>query len=724
LAGRPIHRRDLLRALAAGTAIPAKAQSIGIAVAQVTRRTIRITVKAGGAAIPQNSALLPAALNTAAEPVFDLERARRIVKGDFRVTIEPERLRLRIDHSGRTVQQLGLDLAAGTLTFSTADGPILGLGEGGPQFDKRGSLDEMKNGQSGYHQRTFGARVPIPLVIGSGGWAMFIHQPAGKFDFTNPPQARFLPAAGPATTPLDLFLIAAREPSGILEEYCRLTGFPDMPPLWSLGYLQSHRTLAGKEEVLEIARTFRAKQLPCDALIYLGTGFCPSGWNTGHNSFAFNPQVFADPAAIIGELHRQHFRVVLHTVFREPSLEGTVQDACAVPNPRQAGCYWRMHREVFATGVDGWWPDEGDQLDAASRLCRDRLYYDGPLADRPNVRPFALHRNAYAGTQRYGAFVWSGDVSSTWETLRIHVPVAINTGLSGLPFWGTDIGGFVPTKELTGELYVRWFQFGAFCPLFRSHGRTWKLRLPWQWNTGDMGPSELTGSGSANPDPSELHNAAVEPVCRRYLNLRYRLMPYLYSAVRECHETGMPIMRALWLHYADDPTAVLRGDEYLWGRDILVAPVVERGAAERKLYLPRGLWYDFWTESATQGGHEMTRSVDLETIPLFVRAGAILPFAPLRQYTSEAVDGPTQLAIYPGADGRFILYDDDGVSYDFRGGKFTKLRCEWHDRTRELRLTPETGTKAPGHQEFEIRLAPQKQVRRVVFEGTPLSLHL
>src|SRR5206468_7681976 len=159
------------------------------------------------------------------------------------------------------------------------------------------------------------------------------------------------------------------------------------------------------------------------------------------------------------------------------------------------------------------------------------------------------------------------------------------------------------------------------------------------------------------PDPGELHNPQVETICRKYLELRYRLMPYLYSAVRECATTGMPVMRALWLHYPDDKTAVARGDEYLWGRDILVAPVAERGATERAVYLPDGRWYDFWTDEAVAGGRVVERPVDLSTMPLFVRSGAILPLGPVRQYTSEPVDAPVAVQIYPGADGAFTMYE-------------------------------------------------------------------
>ena len=241
-------------------------------------------------------------------------------------------------------------------------------------------------------------------------------------------------------------------------------------------------------------------------------------------------------------------------------------------------------------------PTRATRSDGPSRLARIRMYWEGCQIDRPDQRPYALHRNGYAGMQRYAAFLWSGDVYSTWPTLRTHVSVAINTGLSGIPYWGTDIGGFVPTKDLTGELYVRWFQFGAFCPLFRSHGRTWMLRLPWGWNTGELGPNEIRTYGdAANPDPSELHNADVEPICRKFLELRYRLMPYLYSVVRESCQTGLPVMRALWLHHPDDADAVACGDEYLWGPNILVAPVIAPRFEPRRVYLPRGLWYDFWS---------------------------------------------------------------------------------------------------------------------------------
>ncbi len=241
-----------------------------------------------------------------------------------------------------------------------------------------------------------------------------------------------------------------------------------------------------------------------------------------------------------------------------------------------------------------------------------------------------------------------------------------------------------------------------------------------------MGHNEISNyrGGAANPDPSELRNAEVEPILKKYLELRYRMMPYLYSAARETHETGLPIMRAIWLHYPDDSIAVSRGDEYLWGRDVLVAPVTEKGASERRLYLPRGDWYDFWTEEKVAGGREINRPVDLATMPLYARAGAIIPFGPIKQYTGEKVDGPLTLIVYPGADGAFTLYEDDGATFNYRRGEWMKVRIAWNNARRalSLRLAPGSKMLPPLRRVIEVRLVGEKTARHVVFEGRPLEV--
>jgi alpha-glucosidase (family GH31 glycosyl hydrolase) len=647
--------------------------------------------------------------------------------GKIIVEIVPDPLECIVTrNSGEFIQRIKINRANGIVAFASANSPLLGLGEGGPQFDRRGSTDQMRSGQGGYKLATHGGRVPIPWVIGTSGWAMLFHAPFGTFDFTGT-EALFQPPTAEKALPLDIFFIGANDPAIIMSEYTRLTGKPELPPLWSLGYQQSHRTLANREEILTEAKSFREKKLPCDALIYLGTGFCPSGWNTENGSFSWNSNVFPDPKEMLDQLHGDNFHVVVHSVILTDKLRGSVSDHCELPSfdEEQASCYWNAHRKDFAMGVDGWWPDEGDPMDIASRLVRNRMYWEGPQIDRPNERPYALHRNGYAGMQRYASFLWSGDVYSTWETLKTHVPIGINTGLTGIPYWGTDIGGFVPTPEFTAELYLRWFQFGAFCPLFRCHGRNWKLRLPWGWNTGDPGPMEISRyEGAAIPDSSQLHNAQVEPICRKYLELRYRMLPYLYSTVRECALTGMPIMRALWLHYPDDPKAVARADEYLWGRDVLVAPVVEKGATSRQVYLPAGNWYDFWTGERIEGGREISRNVDLEIMPLYVRAGSILPLGPVKQYVHQESNEPLTISIYPGADGSFLLYEDDGKSFNYRRGEWMGLQMSWADSQRLFVLDLANGSRMRDPLRRNLEVTIDQTRRQVEFVGKRLEIRL
>jgi alpha-glucosidase/alpha-D-xyloside xylohydrolase len=350
------------------------------------------------------------------------------------------------------------------------------------------------------------------------------------------------------------------------------------------------------------------------------------------------------------------------------------------------------------------------------------MYFEGTQMYRPNQRVYALHRNGYAGMQRYASFLWSGDIQSRWETLKTHVAVGINTGLSGIPYWGTDIGGFVPTQEYTGELFARWFQFAAFNPLLRSHGRDWRLHLPGGWTKGQIGFQE---TASYKPDPKDLDNPAVEPVCKQYLELRSQMMPYLYSAVKETCETGLPVMRALWLHYPDDPAAVSRGDQYLYGRDLLLAPVVEKGAVSRSVYLPKDSWYDFWTHERVEGGREITKAVDLATIPLYVRAGAILPLGPVKQYVAESVDQPLTVWVHPGANGSFSLYEDDGRTSNYRKREFQRIEMTWNDAARRLQFRLGAGSRMMQPKKSIVaRVAGDTASHPITFEGKAIEIRL
>jgi alpha-glucosidase (family GH31 glycosyl hydrolase) len=699
-------------------------------ISEVSERTVRVELFA----LDENGKAIPPAPSTVLVPFTATEKFRarelsgekEVRVGALRVSIKPQPLTVSLRRAdGKLVQELGFDESASTnagVTFRTG-APVLGLGEGAQQFDRRGALYPMEPSWGGWNRPVLGSVVPSPFIIGSEGWALFAHRPEGQFDLRDG-KGRFIPrreARGNAS--MDLFIVDVREPADALAEYTRLTGKPVMPPKWALGYFQSHRTLAGPEEPLQIARTFREKKLPCDALIYLGTGYCTNGWNTGHGSLAFNTNAFVPEN--LAALHEMNFKVVFHVNRAPRNLFGTsmAEESSSLIHIRN---YWARHRNLLSLGVDGWWPDDGGELPLESRLTRHRCYYEGPLSDRSNVRPWSLHRTGYAGSQRYGGWIWSGDIDGKWETLAAHVSIGLNHGLSLTPFWGSDTGGFYPTRELSGELYARWFQFSAFCPSFRSHGRTWKLRLPWGWNTGEYGPIE----NNTNVDRAELHNAEVEPICKKFLELRYRLLPYNYTLAREACDTGLPMMRALWLHYPDDAEAVKLGSEYLWGRDILVAPVVEKGAKSRRIYLPAGTWFDWWTEKKVEGRKWIDRQIDLATIPLYVRAGAIVPLDPARQFTGQSVTEPTTLRIHPGANGAFTLYDDDGQSLGYRDGSDAKIiwiTARWDDAARRLTLEPDVRMKKwpGGVRVFAVEAAGDAmKSKQVEFHGERIEVRL
>ena len=703
---------------------------VELTISEVSERNVRLQLLP----MDEQGKTRPAAPSTVLVtfPVMEKLRTRElsgdkeIRVGQMRLLIKPQPLVVLVHRAEeRLVQELSFDDTAATnagIAFRV-NAPVFGLGEGAQQFDRRGALYPMEPSWGGWNRPVLGSVVPSPFVIGAEGWALFVHQPAGQFDLREG-KGRFIPRQEPpGKAALDLFLISVQEPAEALTEYIRLTGRPVMPPKWALGYFQSHRTLAGPEEPLQIARTFRKKELPCDALIYLGTGYCTNGWNTGHGSLEFNTNAFVPEN--LKALHDLNFKVVFHVNRAPRNLFGAsiTENSDSRFHIRN---YWARHRELFALGVDGWWPDDGDELPLEARLTRHRCYYEGALLDRPKVRPWSLHRTGYAGSQRYGGWIWSGDIDGKWETLAAHVSIGLNHGLSLTPFWGSDTGGFYPTRELTGELYTRWFQFSAFCPSFRSHGRTWKLRLPWGWNTGEYGPIE----NNRNVDPAELHNPEVEPICRRYLELRYRLLPYNYTLAREACDTGLPMMRALWLHYPNDPEAVKLGSEYLWGRDLLLAPVVEKGARSRRIYLPTGDWFDWWTGEKLEGKRWIERPVDLATLPLYARAGAIIPLDPVRQFTAQAVTSPTTLRVHPGADGAFTFYDDDGHSLGYRDGsdpKMVWIRLRWDDTSRRLSIDADERMKQwpGGVRVFDIEAVGRKaKPKQVEFRGERVVVDL
>ena len=758
-----------------GQQITAAGQPAQLDIRAAGDSSLRITLKplAFKAEFPETPAIVDRKYPAPAISVRELTKPVQRTIGTLNVSVRANPLTVTVMNGGRLVQELTFD-PDGTLSFKLDEHPVLGLGEGGPrpeqgtpwrqqsvQFDRRGKLDTM---EPRWQSDMYGSRNPVAMLLGTRGWGLFVATPWVHVDLRDAARGVFQPWQPPATDAgpqtqrnqqqnsvkgrppvdkmvpglYDVFVLDAHDPLKAIKDFSTITGPAAMPPKWALGYMQSHRTLEDERQILGVVDTFRAKQIPIDVVIYLGTGFSPRGWNTLQPSFDFNPDVFKrDPKTVIGEMHAKHVRVVVHMVpwdrDRLPTLHGTIP-----PQPDETldgshlQTYWQQHVNLVKSGVDAFWPDEGDWFNLFERITRHRLYYEGSLSTTPNVRPWSLQRNGYPGIAQWGGWVWSGDTETSWKTLEAQIAVGLNYSLSIGPYWGSDIGGFYPNNEYTGELYARWHQFAAFCGSFRSHGRTWHLRLPWGWGLADMGPRENDNKNTPLPPgdrrnilPSEMNNPAIEPVAKKYSELRYQLLPYTYTLAWEARDRGLPLMRALWLHYPDDATARGVGTEFLWGRDLLVAPVFTKGATSRELYLPAGEWYDWWTNEKASGGRRITRAVDLATMPIYVRAGAIIPVDPIRQYTSQPVTEPTTLKIYPGADGEFTLYEDDGISQEYLKGRGSWTRLVWNDRAKQLTIepgAPRGAANVTAPRTFRVVVMPNGAPRTITYTGARVRL--
>jgi alpha-D-xyloside xylohydrolase len=365
-------------------------------------------------------------------------------------------------------------------------------------------------------------------------------------------------------------------------------------------------------------------------------------------------------------------------------------------NPEARKQYWaNANTALFQKGVDAWWLDtdepetEGrednilttNMLHAGSGARYANAYpvfhvggvSDGQRSASDQKRVFILSRSAYAGVQRYGVTAWSGDVLSDWVSFQRQIPAGLNYSISGMPYWTTDIGGFISGGNLNDpkfrELFVRWFQFGVFSPVFRVHG-------------------------TRNPDENELwsYGPEAEKILVDYDSLRYRLMPYIYSEAWQVTSAHGTLMRPLVMDWRNDVEAQNTGDEYLFGPAILVSPVTTQGATSRTVYLPQAGWYDFWTGEKVEGGRHIQADAPLSKLPLYVRAGSIVPLGPAMEWTTEKPADPIELRIYPGADGDFTLYEDENDNYNYEKGAHATIALHWDDGAKTLTVGSREGS--------------------------------
>lgn len=533
---------------------------------------------------------------------------------------------------------------------------------------------------------------------------------------------------------VDYYFVHGPKLDDVVAGYRRITGPAPMAPRWAMGLWQSRQRYETAQQSLDVVKGFRGRRIPFDTIVQDWFYWKEDAWG----SHDFDPRRFPDPDGWIRALHDQHARVMisvwgkfypgtenfegmrsrgfLYSRNLSLGLRDWVGTAGGYPytfydafNPDAAKLFWsQMNDKLFRKRVDAWWMDatepdllptptldgqrthmhptalgSGARMLNAYPLVNSRTVYEGQRAAAPDQRVFILTRSGFAGLQRYGAAVWSGDITSTWTALRQQLPAGLGLSLSGIPYWTMDIGGFsVPPRfsakrpkpedvEEWRELNVRWFQFGAFVPLLRVHGEAPKREM---WELG-----------------GEQHAAYRTEL--KFDRIRYRLLPYVYSLAGAVTHASGTMMRPLVMDFPDDKQARTTSDQFLFGPALLISPVTTYKARSRSVYLPAAtLWYDFWTGAALAGGQSIEAPAPYESMPVHVKAGAIVPMGPELMYTDEKPADPITLWVYAGADGAFALYEDDGLSYAYEHGALARIPIRWHDATATLVIGKREGS--------------------------------
>lgn len=483
----------------------------------------------------------------------------------------------------------------------------------------------------------------------------------------------------------------------VIGSYRAATGQAPLWPKWAYGFWQCRERYQSQQQILDTAAEFRRRGIPVDLIIQDWKYWGNHGWG----SYEWDSSLYPDPAKLIEGLHDLHFKFMISVWCNPHGKTGDdlrahhllVGEWIDVFSPEGRDLRWKhLNDTFFSIGTDAWWGDATEPGDpgtamlgkplsigpageytSAYPLFASQSLYDGQRATDPGKRVVTLTRSAFAGQQRYATACWSGDINGDWQTFRRQIPAGLNFCLTGIPYWTTDCGGFFrPSNEYRSadynELLIRWFQWSTFCPVLRVHG----------WNTA-----------------TEMWNwlPETQKCLLAYDRLRYRMLPYNYSVAGGVTFTGYTIMRALGMDFPEDPKAWDVSDEYLFGPAFLIAPVTQPKATSRDVYLPAGAeWIDFWTGATCSGGRTITADAPIEKVPLFVRAGSIVPFGPKLQYADEKPADPIELRVYPGANGSFTLYEDEGNGYGYEKGQYATIPFTWSDRDKTLDIGARHGT--------------------------------
>lgn len=497
---------------------------------------------------------------------------------------------------------------------------------------------------------------------------------------------------------IDYYFFYGPELNRVISDYRELTGEAPLFPKWAYGYWQCRERYHSQQEILDIGAEFRKRKIPVDALVQDWQYWGKYGWN----AMKFDEDHYPQPKQMLDQLHANDLHMVISIwskfgedtdVYKKMSAHSFLIPGTPWTdffNPEAQTAFWtELKNGIFEDGMDGWWMDasepegdvlhgkqtflgDGDSVRNAYPLYVTKAIYEGQRATTDQKRVVILTRSAFAGQQRNAAASWSGDISANWTTLRRQISAGLSFSMSGIPYWTTDIGGFFrPRDQYTSEAYhellVRWFEYGAFCPIFRVHGYQSNAEI---WNYGPQ----------------------VEHILTQYDELRYRLLPYIYSAAWGVTNRGETLMRSLPLEFSSDPEAQKISDQFLFGPALLINPITTEGATQRTVYLPAGRdWVDFWTGKRVDGGQRITTEAPLETIPIYAKAGSIVVLGPQVESASEKAD-PIELRIYPGANADSTLYEDEGDSYDYEHGVDSVIPIHWDENTKTLTVGDRIGS--------------------------------
>ncbi|MBL4561621.1 MAG: DUF5110 domain-containing protein [Labilibaculum sp.] len=615
----------------------------------------------------------------------------------------------------------------------------------------------------------------IPFILSTKGYGLFWDNYSPTTFTDNPEETFFDSEIGQC---IDYYVMLGGNADGVVAQMRDLTGQVPMFPYWTYGYWQSRERYKTQDETVSVVEKYRSLNVPLDGIIqdwrYWGQD---SVWNR----MGFDPSTYPDPKGMVDQVHEMNAHLMIvawpgfgpltkqYAEFKSKNMQLNFltwppkvgSKPYDVYNPKARDIYWNyLNKGVFSyINNDAWWLDssEPDHIEVKDEDFEQPTYL-GPYRSVVNAFPlehikgvsehqratndqkrvFILTRSAFAGQQRYGSNTWSGDVVTDWPVLRNQISAGLNFSLCGIPHWNSDIGGFFVWNFPGGvnnkafhEIYVRWLQFGTFCPMMRSHGTDTPREIYQFGKKGDWSYD------------------AIE----KFINLRYRLLPYIYSTSWDVSANGSSMMRALVMDFANDKKALDIDNQYMFGKSFLVCPVTEpmyvktrkdgnkyldpvedfSTIKSSKLYLPAGTeWYDFWTGEKISGGKEISREAPIDIMPLYVKAGTILPWGPEVQYAEEKKLDDLEIRIYPGADGEFILYEDEGDNYNYEKGAYSTISFKWDDALQTLSISDRKGEFSGMLSERQFRfvlvnassgagLAESEAVRTVAYTGKAIS---